>query len=113
MSPHTKKLSFVDISLKTFPQHTIKFLLLLCRPAYLYSVYRDYVQDAFTNSHSQYHNPLTNTLHLNHFSIHFSATKIPTPASPSSHPAHKNLYIAPSLPSDFALPPFHLVSCKQ
>src|SRR5208282_4467852 len=26
---------------------------------------------------------------------------------------HKNLYIAPSLPSDLALPPFHLVSCKQ
>src|SRR5208282_3303490 len=47
------------------------------------------------------------------FSIHFSATKIPTPASPSSHPAHKNLYIAPSLPSDLALPLFHLVSCKQ
>src|SRR5271157_4287078 len=47
------------------------------------------------------------------FSIHFSATKIPTPASPSSHPAHKNLYIAPSLPSDLALPPFHLVYCKQ
>src|SRR5208282_1075833 len=45
--------------------------------------------------------------------IHFSATKIPTPASPSSHPAHKNLYIAYSLPSDLALPPFHLISCKQ
>src|SRR5208282_4150532 len=45
--------------------------------------------------------------------IHFSATKIHKPASPSSHSAHKNVYIAPSLPSDLALPPFHLVSCKQ
>src|SRR5208282_2482281 len=39
--------------------------------------------------------------------------KIPSPASPSSHPTNKNLNIAPSLPSDLALPPFHLVSCKQ
>src|SRR5579864_829794 len=48
------------------------------------------------------------------FSIHLSATKIPTPDTPSSEPLQKNLNLAPSLPSNvLALPPFHLVSCKQ
>src|SRR5271163_2147309 len=47
-------------------------------------------------------------------SIHLSATKIPTPDTPSSDPLQKNLYLAPSLPSNiFALPPFHLVSSKH
>src|SRR5664279_3492789 len=42
-------------------------------------------------------------------SIHFSATKISTPEIPSSQPIQKNL----QLPIVLALPPFHLVSCKQ
>src|SRR5580692_2953406 len=50
------------------------------------------------------------------FSIHLSATIIPTPATPSSQPTQKNLYLAPSSPiilTQHPLLPFHLVSCKQ
>src|SRR5580693_6680795 len=50
------------------------------------------------------------------FSIYLSATLIPTPATPSSQPTQKNLYLDPSSPlilTQHPLFPFHLVSCKQ
>src|SRR5580692_3136360 len=50
------------------------------------------------------------------FSIHLSATIIPTPATPSSQPTQKNLYLVPSSPiilTQHPLLPFHLVFCKQ
>src|SRR5208282_220895 len=113
MSPHTNRLSLVVISLKTFPSTPLNFSFssvdLPTCGAYTDTIFKTLLPTVTLS---------TIILSVIRFtsitlSIHFSATKIPTPASPSSHPAHKNLYIAPSLPSDFALPPFHLVSCKQ